>query len=352
MKRLLLVLALLLGACAGNDDPAEETTSTSSSSTASGATMPTSRPERAQTEPVELEVTDVATGLDTVWSIAFDADGKLWFTQRNGRLQQVGGQGRSIPGVQEQGEGGLMGLEFDDEGRFYLMLTTSSDNRIVRLDRFDAKPEVLVDGIRKAGIHNGGRLRFGPDGTLYAGTGDAGNTSLAPDDDSRNGKILAIDVDTKEAKVFTKGHRNPQGLCFGGDGRFLSTEHGPDQGDEINVLQRGEDYGWPDSTGTGIKNYTPTIAPAGCVVYEDDAIPQWTGSMLFTTLKGSDLRRLTFAGGGTVAGEEVLYDEQFGRLRDIAVGPDGAVYLATSNKDTRGDPRAGDDRIIRIGPRT
>lgn len=292
----------------------------------------------------------MATGLDTVWSLAFDDTGKLWFTQRDGRLQQLDGPGRAIPGVQEQGEGGLMGLEIDDEGRFYVMLTSSSDNRIVRLDDLRAAPEVLVDGIRKAGIHNGGRLRFGPDGTLFAGTGDAGNTSLPPDDDSLNGKVLAIDVDANKATVFSKGHRNPQGLCFAADGRFLSTEHGPSGGDEVNVLERGEDYGWPDSSGTGIANYTPAIAPGGCVVYEADAIPQWKGSLLFTTLKGNDLRRLTFAADGSVAGEEVLYDGEFGRLRDVAVGPDGAVYLATSNKDTRGSPRSGDDRIVRIAP--
>ncbi|HVF32299.1 MAG TPA: PQQ-dependent sugar dehydrogenase [Acidimicrobiales bacterium] len=360
MKRLLLVAGLLAaGACGDDHEPERDATATTT--TGLGAVTPTSRPDRAQNgdAPVELEVTDVVTGLDTVWSLAFDEAGKLWFTQRNGRLQQVDGPGRAIPGVQEQGEGGLMGLEIDDEGRFYVMFTSSSDNRIVRLDDLQADPEVLVDGIRKAGIHNGGRLRFGPDGTLFAGTGDAGNTSLPPDDDSRNGKVLAIDVDgaggaggRPRATVFSTGHRNPQGLCFSADGRFLSTEHGPDRGDEVNVVEQGEDYGWPDSSGTGISNYTPTIAPAGCVVYEADAIPQWKGSLLFTTLKGNDLRRLTFAADGTVADEEVLYDGEFGRLRDVAVGPDGAVYLATSNKDTRGNPRSGDDRIVRIGPAT
>ena len=343
-----VVVMLVLGACGGSDEPSATPTTT-----VSGAISPTSRPDRAQNDgaPVELAVTDVATDLDTVWSLEFDDDGKLWFTQRGGRLQQLGGPGRDIPGVQEQGEGGLMGLEIDDRGRFYLMLTTSSDNRIVRLADLRATPEVLVQDIRKAGIHNGGRLRFGPDGTLFAGTGDAGDTSLPPKADSVNGKILAIDVDAERTTVFTKGHRNPQGLCFAADGRFLSTEHGPDRGDEVNVIERGKDYGWPDSSGTGIQNWTPTIAPGGCVVYEADAIPQWKGSLLFTTLKGNDLRRLTFAADGSVADEEVLYDEDFGRLRDVAVGPDGAVYLATSNKDTRGDPDDGDDRIVRIAPK-
>jgi glucose/arabinose dehydrogenase len=343
-------LLLALGACGGDngsDDaaPAASTTTT----TASGSTTSPSRSDAAQT--VELEVTDVATGLDTVWALAFDPDGKLWFTQRGGRLQQVDGPGRDIPGVVEQGEGGLMGLEIDDDGRFFVMFTSRSDNRIARLDTADAEPEVLVDGIRKAAIHNGGRLRFGPDGTLYAGTGDAGDTSLPPDAGSTSGKILTVDPDEGGATVFSRGHRNPQGLCFDADGRFLSTEHGPNEGDEVNVIERGKDYGWPDSAGDGIQNWTPTIAPGGCVVYTADAIPQWKGSLLFTTLKEQDLRRLTFAADGSVADEEVLYDGEYGRLRDVALGPDGAVYVATSNKDSRGNPRSGDDRILRIGPR-
>lgn len=351
MRRLAAFLAasaLLTAACGDEggeaaDPPAATTTTTAAGS---GSTTPPSGSGAAQT--VDLEVSDVATDLDTVWAMAFDRDGELWFTQRDGRLQQVGGRGRDIPGVVQQGEGGLMGLEIDRQGRFYLMLTTRNDNRIIRLDDLDAEPEVLVEGLRKAPIHNGGRLRFGPDGTLYAGTGDAGDTSLPPDDDSRNGKILAIDVDSGTVEIVSKGHRNPQGLCFDAGGRFLSTEHGPDRGDEINVIEQGRDYGWPDSTGDGIKNWTPTIAPAGCVVYQDDAIPQWTGSMLFTTLKQKDLRRLTFAADGSVTDEEVLYDDEYGRLRDVIVGPDGAVYLATSNHDSRGNPNDGDDRIVKI----
>jgi glucose/arabinose dehydrogenase len=355
VRRLVVVLtvvALLVAACGDDGDGAAQDTTTSTTSTPAAPSTSSDGVAGAGAAdgPVELAVTDVATDLDTVWALAFDPDGKLWFTQRDGRLQQVGGKGRDIPGVVAQGEGGLMGLEIDDRGRFFLMLTTRSDNRIIRLDTLDAEPVVLVDGIRKAAIHNGGRLRFGPDGTLYAGTGDAGDTSLPPKADSLSGKILAIDPDSGDAKVLTRGHRNPQGLCFDAGGRFLSTEHGPDRGDEVNVIEEGQDYGWPDSSGTGIKNWTPTIAPGGCVVYTDDRIPQWTGSMLFTTLKQKDLRRLTFAADGSVADEEILYDDEYGRLRDVVVGPDGAVYLGTSSKDSRGNPEAGDDRILKISP--
>ncbi len=355
MRRLVVTLAAVVAlagaACASEEGPSSGTSPTTADGSDAGST--TAQPDRTQTPggEVELVVEDVVTDVDTVWAMAFDDAGKLWFTQRGGRLQQVGGAGRMIPGVQEQGEGGLMGLEFDEDGRIYLMMTASGDNRIVRLDDLDADPEVLVDGIRKAGIHNGGRIRFGPDGTLFAGTGDAGDPSLPQRAESLNGKILSIDVKTKKSTVFSTGHRNPQGLCFDAAGRFLSTEHGPDRGDEINVLTKGGNGGWPEKTGNGIKNYTPTIAPAGCDVYDSDVIPQWKGSMLFTTLKEKDLRRLTFAPDGSVAGEEILYDGEYGRLRDVTVGPDGFVYVATSNKDTRGNPDDGDDRIFRILPK-
>lgn len=341
----------LLGGCSFNRieevDPGSISTTTAPSASTTGAGSPSD----SVAPPVRLSVTTVASKLDTVWALKFDGDGKLWFTQRGGRLQQLGGPGRDIPGVVEQGEGGLMGLEIDGQGRIYVMYSAAQDNRIVRLNDLQAEPEVLVDGIRKAAIHNGGGLRFSPDGgTLFAGTGDAADTSLPPDRGSRNGKILAIDPATKAATVFTSGHRNPQGLCFDAGGRFLSTEHGPERGDEVNVIEEGKDYGWPASVGDGIKNWTPTIAPAGCVVYEADLIPQWKGSMLFTTLKEQDLRRLTFAADGSVAGEEILYDGQYGRLRDVAVAPDGSVYLATSSRDGRGDSTAVDDRILRIAP--
>lgn len=363
----LVGLAVAAACSTGEPQPAPPTTTAAPTTTAQPTTaapttgeptttaapttaVPTTAGQQAPAA-VGLVVTTVARNLDTVWSLAFAPDGKLWFTERRGTLGQLDGPRRSIPGVVEQGEGGLMGLEIDARGRFYLMLTSDRDNRIVRLDRPDGDPRVLVDGIRKAAVHNGGRLRFGPDGTLYAGTGDAADTSLPQDDDSLNGKILRIDPDNGQTSVFSKGHRNAQGLCFDGAGRFLSTEHGPERGDEVNVITRGGNGGWPDQTGNGIKNYTPTIAPAGCAVYEADAIRQWKGSMLFVTLKGQDLRRLTFAADGSVSGEEILYDRELGRLRDVAVGPDGAVYLATSNKDTRGSPRSGDDRIVRIAPR-
>jgi glucose/arabinose dehydrogenase len=302
--------------------------------------------------PVRLATSDVATGLDTPWSMAFDRDGKLWFTERPGRVRRLGDEPETVDGVVEQGESGLHGIAFDNVGRRYLYFTAADDNRVVRFDAPGAPPTVLVSGIRKAQIHDGGRMALGPDGALYIGTGDAAQPNLAQDDGSLNGKVLRLDTTTGKAAVFSKGHRNVQGLCFAPGGRFLATEHGPERGDEVNELRQGFNGGWPGTTGNGIKNWTPTIAPAGCAVYDADLIPGWKGSMLFVTLKDKDLRRLTFNSDGSVASEEILFNNTFGRLRDVVVAPDGSVYIATSNKDGRGDPLAGDDRIIRIAPAT
>jgi aldose sugar dehydrogenase len=339
-----LAVVFVAGACSSGDGkersggvvPSEGSSTTIVTQTAQG--------------PVRLATSDVATGLDTPWSMAFDKDGKLWFTERRGRLRRLGDAPQNIDGVVETGESGLMGIAFDRAGRRYLWYTTVTDNRLVRYDAPGAPPAVLVSGVKKAQIHDGGRLALGPDGALYVGTGDASESDLAQDDGSFNGKILKVDTTTGQANVFSKGHRNVQGLCFAASGRFLSTEHGPDRGDEINDLHEGDNGGWPGTTGNGIKNWTPTIAPAGCAVYDADLIPGWKGSMLFVTLKEQDLRRLTFNPDGSVASEEVLFDETFGRLRDVVVAPDGSVYIATSNQDGRGSPLAGDDRIIRIAP--
>ena len=344
----IVALALLAAACGSDDSPEGSPTTGSPDPTGASATSEAA-PAPPPPGPVRLEVTEVASNLDTVWSVAWDPDGALWYTERPGRLGQVGGPSRRIEGVSESGEAGLMGLEIDRRARVFLMYTSASDNRIVRLEP-DGSQRVLVEGIARASIHDGGRLRFGPDGQLYASTGDAAQPELAADDGSLNGKVLRVDPESGRFTVFSKGHRNVQGLCFAPDGRLFATEHGPSGRDEVNLLGQGFDGGWPRTSGNGIRNYTPSVAPAGCAVYDGDLIPQWKGSLLFVTLRGESLRRLTLGGDGTVTGEEVLYRDEYGRLRDVRVGPDGAVYMTTSNRDGRGSPAANDDRILRIGP--
>ncbi len=339
---LAVVLAWSLAACGGG--PAASPRSSHESPPSSSPALLT-----FHSEGMLLQVQEVARDLDTVWSLAWDREGSLWYTERPGLLTKLGGQPQRIHGVEEVGEGGLMGLEIDALDRKFLMYTGAEDNRIVRLEP-DGSQTVLVKGIAKADFHNGGRMRFGPDGALYASTGDASQRGLAPRAGSQNGKVLRIDPDTGTTRAFTSGHRNVQGLCFASDGRLLATEHGPDGDDEVNELMDGLDGGWPATTGNGIKNYESSVAPAGCAVYEANLIPAWRGSLLFATLRGSSLRRLSFDPDGSVRDEEVLLDGRFGRLRDVSVGPDGAVYVATSNQDGRTEPRPGDDRIVRIAP--
>ena len=355
----MLVGTLVLAACNGGDGddrPRSAGTSTTAApapTTTAPAPTTTAAPgpvvARFASAGTRVEVSEVARRLDTVWALAWDPSGRLWYTERGGRLTRLGDPPQAVAGVQESGEAGLMGLEIDGRGRRFVMYTGARDNRIVRLEA-DGTQRVLVSGIARAAIHDGGRLRFGPDGMLFAGTGDASNPSLAPDRDSLSGKVLRIDPETGRATVFSRGHRNVQGLCFAPDGRFLATEHGPDRGDEVNALAEGFDGGWPDKVANGIRNYTPSVAPAGCDVYDAGLIPAWKGSMLFVTLRGRSLHRLTFRPDGSVASDEVLLDGTFGRLRDVRTGPDGAVYVATSNRDGRGQPAAEDDRILRIAP--
>ena len=307
---------------------------------------------------MEIRVSEVATGLDTVWAIAFAPDGSLVATERDGTIRTWSQVSASryreagftkVDGVVEEGEAGLMGLAIDSKARQFVMYTAADENRIVRLEP-DGSQTTLVDGIEAGTVHDGGRLLFGPDGMLYASTGDAGDRANVRRD-GLNGKVLRIDPDSGAHGVFSTGHRNPQGLCFAADGQLFSTEHGPDRGDEVNVLEEGQDYGWPESEGTGLVNYTPTIAPSGCAVYEHDLIPQWKGDLLFGTLKDQSLRRLDLnPAQKSVVGQERLYEGEFGRIRDVVVGPDGAVYLATSNRDGRGRPGPQDDRILRLAP--
>ncbi len=348
--RSLWVMALLVlsTACGSSERPSVPADTTTGLSAETTGVQSTTAP--ATGRPMPLSVTEVARNLDTVWSLAWDPQGALWYTERSGRLGRVGGPSRQIDGVSESGEGGLMGLEFDRGGRMFVMYTTERDNRIVRIEP-DGSQKVLVEGISRAAIHDGGRLRLGPDGQLYVSTGDAAQPDLASDDGSLSGKVLRVDPDSGKVTVFSKGHRNVQGLCFAPDGRLFATEHGPSGGDEVNLLRQGFDGGWPGTSGNGIRNYTPSVAPAGCVVYSADLIPQWKGSLLFVTLRDESLRRLTLGSDGRVTDEEVLYKGDHGRQRDVAVGPDGAVYLTTSNRDGRGSPASEDDRILRIAPK-
>jgi len=366
-----LILATLLASCASGD----------TSSTGSDDRL-----------PANLQATTLVSGLDTPWDLVWGPDDHIWVSERGGRISRVDPQTgeRTTAGqlqVRESGESGLLGIafhpDFDASPYVYAVHSYAASgatrNQLVRM-RYEAgalgTPQVLLDGIPGAGIHDGSRIVVGPDRLLYMTTGDASNPALAQDRDALAGKVLRLDLEGVPAPAnpfgnatYSFGHRNPQGLVFGPAGALLSTEHGPGDNDEVNRILPGRNYGWPDVHGfcdDDISNdervfcqandvveplaaWTPTIAPCGADFYDADLVPEWRGSLLFTTLRGQALYRLALSADATqVLETERLLMGRYGRLRDVLVGPRGEIYLATSNRDGRGSPAADDDRIIRI----
>lgn len=352
---------------------------------ASPAAAPGPPVSPATGEPVALAVRAVATGLDTPWALAFVPDGRLFITERPGRLRVVeNGQIRPQPvltlPVRETAEGGLLGLAADpgfaQQPYLYTMYTYDAAqglrNRVVRL-RVDGstvvEDRILLDNLPAASIHDGGRVAIGPDGLLYITLGDATQGPLAQDRTSPAGKILRLNRDGSiptdnpfpGSPVYALGLRNPEGLAWQpGSGRLYATDNGPTGNDEVNLIEAGQNYGWPEAQGpqhpapfqAPLVTYTPAIAPSGATFYDGSLIPRWRGSLLFAALRGSQLRRLTFdpSDPRRVVTQEALYEGQFGRLRAVVQGPDDALYVSTSNQDGRGSPGAQDDQVLRIGP--
>jgi len=334
----------------------------------------------------------VATGLQVPWALAFAPDGRLFVTERPGRIRVVvDGQLQPEPvaelPVAAVGEGGLMGLALDPDfarnGYLYVMYTYRNGlqlrNRVSRLTLRGNRAGdevVLLDGIPGAPIHDGGRLKFGPDGKLYITTGDATQRDQAQNLDSLLGKILRLNPDGSipddnpfpDSPVYSYGHRNPQGLAWQpGTGQLFSTEHGPSGemgfccNDEVNLILPGANYGWPiviDAPGDPrfqdpvLHSGNDTWAPAGAAFYEGTALAPWQGNLFFGALRGQHLHRLVFGGPELqqVVAEERLFEGEFGRIRDVVVGPDEFLYFTTSNRDGRGHPAPDDDRILRVVP--
>jgi glucose/arabinose dehydrogenase len=270
--------------------------------------------------------------------------------------------------VGEIGEGGLLGAAVDprfaDNGFVYFYRTTPADNEVVRyrLERDRLVGETVVaDGIEMAPFHDGGRLHFGPDDRLYFSTGDAGQEASAQDPHSLNGKILRLAPQQYRSgggrpEIFSLGHRNPQGFDWRPDSaQLVATEHGDQGNDEVNILRPGANYGWPEVMGKDhgefeapVAVYTPAIAPSGATFVSRPG-SAWSGDYLFGALVGEQIRRLRLDSDGGVVANEALFEGEFGRIRTVVEGPDGAIYALTSNS-TRGELREGDDRILRIVP--
>lgn len=361
--------ALALAGCNGDDDdrsqepPPPATTATEAE--------PRDEPVRAEGGP-RLET--VATGLEVPWEIAFLPDGRALVTERPGRVRMLSADGELLPdpaaevAVAAIGEGGLLGLavdpEFEDNSLVYLYRTTDAGNEVLRMRLEGARlvdETVIAQGIAAGAIHDGGRLRFGPDDRLYVTTGDAGQDSLAQDGASLNGKILRMPSDQYRGnggrpEIVSSGHRNPQGLDWQPrSGRLIATEHGPDGDDEVNLIRQGQNYGWPEARGeehgsfaAPLVVYPDSIAPSGATFVR---LPgsEWSGDYLIGALVGEQIRRLSFD-GARVTRDEPLFEGELGRVRTVVEGPDGALYALTNNRDGRGTPREGDDRIVRIVP--
>lgn len=329
-----------------------------------------------------VKVETVAENLSIPWSIDFASDGRIFFSERTGVLQVMDN------GIQKQvmsldvggGEGGMLGIaldpDFESNHYIYIYYTyndlLSTKNKLVRYVESNnslIEDKILLDGIPGAAYHDGGRIKFGPDGKLYITTGDSGDPDLSQRLDSLAGKILRINSDGSIPKdnpfpgfaVYSYGHRNPQGIDWDKSGNLVSTEHGPSgwRGvghDEINLIQGGANYGWPDVIGDETKDAMTspllhsgddTWAPSGAAFYYGEQIPQWNGKYFAASLRGQSLLAIDFDSEYDVVSFEKLFLGEYGRLRDVASGPDG-LYILTSNQDGRGIPAINDDRILRI----
>ena len=334
------------------------------------ATAPATRPDQGPDAPADLPgvsvIADDASGLVSPWGLATLPDGSALVSERDtGRIVRVGTDGSStevtrIDEAAPDGEGGLLGITLDPTATWlYAYVTTASDNRVIRMPINDpaAEPEAILTGIPKAGIHNGGRIAFGPDGMLYIATGDAAQPDLAQDPDSLAGKILRVDAagaapssnPLPGSPVWSLGHRNVQGLAFDSAGRLWATEFGAKDADELNLIVPGSNYGWPFVEGTGQDpaytnpqaQWSPTslASPSGLAIVDDIAY--------VASLRGEVLWQVPLV-GDRAATPVALDLGDLGRLRTVEALPDGSLWLMTSNTDGRGEPGAADDRLIRL----
>lgn len=344
-------------------------------------------PEEPRSEPAVNEPSTsakaalteiVAEGLEIPWDIAFLPNGGVLVTERTGHVVEVLKDGTQseirVEGVHQGGEGGLLGIvlhpAFETNRFVYLYMSApgtagETQNRVVRYT-FESgellEDKVIITDIPGAVYHDGGRMEFGPDGMLYITTGDATRPAIAQGLSSLGGKVLRLTPDGEPApgnpfgtRVYSYGHRNPQGLAWDSTGKLWETEHGRSgitSGlDEINLIEAGKNYGWPESEGDSVE--AGTVAPARHSGTSDTWAPAslayLNGSLFFGGLRGEALYEAVLNGSQVVELKE-HFKGQFGRIRTVRVGPDGMLYLTTSNTDGRGSPQNGDDKIIRVNP--
>lgn len=369
------VIALAITGCTSTDDEPPAPEETASATPDGGETAQTPEiPENGDTGEVSLgETTEVASGFEAPWSIAFVGDTALISERDSGRILELTPDGsmRTVHTLEDivqpdsgggmGPEGGLLGLAVDQDEQLYVYSTGAEGNRIQRFG-IDGEPgalelgepETILTGLGSGMYHNGGRIAFGPDGMLYVTVGDAGQPEESQDLDSLNGKILRVSPDGdvpednpfEDSYVYSYGHRNPQGIAWAEDGTMFSTEFGASTFDELNIITPGGNYGWPEAEGVAddpdyedpVQQWEPAEAsPSGMTIIG--------GTIVIANLRGEVLRTVPVADPGE---SNDYFDGDYGRIRDVVPTPDGDLWLLTNNTDGRGDPSDGDDQIIEV----
>ena len=372
----LTLVAILAAAGAGCDDP-------------SPAPNPSPVPPGVEVitaaDGTRFSAEVVAQNLEIPWALAFAPDGRLFFTERPGRVriwqnaQVLSAPALVLTDVAAVVEGGLLGIAVHPDfaaNRFVFLAYTArlaGGDRELRVVRYReagnmlGEPAVILDRVPAADIHDGARVKFGPDRKLYVTMGDVANPSTAQDLGTLAGKILRLNEDGTVpadnpfpgSPIWSYGHRNPQGLDWHPvSGHLWATEHGQTGNDEINRIQAGRNYGWPviegDQTRAGMETpaaaFSPSIAPSGAAFYTGTTIAGFRNELFVGALAGQLLLRVRFDPNDAtrIASTERLLAGRFGRIRDVATGPDGALYFCTSNRDGRATPASTDDRIVKI----
>lgn len=383
-----LACALILAACTTEGDPdglgsqapspQPSTRTGEPSEPTQTPTTPPPSPSAASASPspegpVRPRVVDtIATGLVAPWGIDFLPDGTALVTERDttkvlavrdGSVRRVGRISAAAP----EGEAGLLGLAvsptFEEDSLVYAYFTSPGDNRVVKMTyngRRLGRPKVVLAGIPRGFVHDGGRLEFGPDGYLYVSTGETGEEQLAQDRSSLGGKILRITTDGEPAPgnpvegspVWTMGHRNVQGLAFDEQDRLWASEFGSNTWDELNRIEEGRNYGWPLVEGRGdLEEYRNPFAQWRTSEASPSGLAYLEGSLWMASLRGARLWRVPVNDNGSIEQPEDFFVGDYGRLRTVVAAPDGNLWLSTSNRDGRGDPAPKDDRIFVVALR-